>query len=155
MLIGKLAQSTGVTAKTLRFYEDRGLLPAPLRTPAGYRDYPDGAVDRVRFVRRAQAAGLTLEHIRQILTVRDDGQPPCDHVAELVGRRLDEVEGRLEELTRIRDELHALRRRLARLDPADCRETDICAALATGGSTSPAHDAGRPVRRTGPSALTR
>jgi DNA-binding transcriptional MerR regulator len=132
MLIGQLAEATGVTAKTVRFYEDRGLMPDPVRTSAGYRNYPDAAVDRVRFIRRAQAAGLTLEHIRQILTVRDGGEPPCDHVAQLVDQRLGEVERRLEELVHTRDELHALRRRLARLDPADCHDTDICAALATG-----------------------
>lgn len=133
MLIGQLAAATGVTPKTLRFYEGRGLLPEPLRTRAGYRDYPDVAADRVRFIRRARAAKLTLEHVRQILTVRDGGQPPCGHVSQLVTQRLAEVERRLDELTRTRDELHALGRRLGRLDPADCHDTDICAAFATTG----------------------
>lgn len=129
MLIGQLADATGVTAKTLRFYEDDGLLPAPDRTPAGYRDYPQTAVDRVQFIRHAQAAGLTLAHIRQILTIRDDGLPPCDHVALLVDQRLGEIDRRLTELKRTREELRALRHRLDVLDADDCRDTDICAAI--------------------------
>ena len=134
MLIGELA-TTGVTTKTLRFYEAEGLLPQPDRTPAGgYRDYPHGAADRVAFSRNAQAAGLTLAHIRQIRVIRDDGQPPCHHVARLVGQRLDEVTRRLVELETTRTELLALRDRLDHLNPADCTDDDICIAIA------PRHD---------------
>ena len=129
MLIGHLAAAVGVTAKTLRFYEERALLAAPARTPAGYRDYPDDAIDRVRFIRHAQAAGLTLDHIGQILAIRDGGQPPCNHVAQLVDQRLHDVEQRLTELEQTRTELHALKRRLDDLNPADCDGTDICVAI--------------------------
>jgi DNA-binding transcriptional MerR regulator len=76
MLIGELATATGVSTKTLRFYEADGLLFEPDRTSAGYRDCADTAIDRVVFIRQAQAAGLTLAQIRQILTIRDGGQPP-------------------------------------------------------------------------------
>ena len=57
MLIGELAKRTGTTAKTLRFYEDEGLLPEPTRTSGGYRDYPAESADRVEFIRGAQQAG--------------------------------------------------------------------------------------------------
>ncbi len=129
MLIGEVAHATGVTAKTLRFYESDGLLPEPARTAGGYRDYPTEAVGRVTFIRQAQAAGLTLAQIREILAVRDDGQPPCEHVAALVGERLREVERRLEELQGTRRELLALRQRLDELDPADCGVGTVCAAI--------------------------
>ena len=129
MLIGHLADATGVTTKALRFYEGEGLLPEPARTPAGYRDYPNEAIDRVRFIRHAQAAGLTLADIGQILTIRDGGEPPCDHVAQLVDQRLGEIDRRLTELEHTRAELHALRRRLDTLDPADCDDTGICVAI--------------------------
>lgn len=129
MLIGHLADATGVTTKTLRFYEGEGLLAEPARTAAGYRNYPDEAIDRVRFVRHAQAAGLTLAHIGQILAIRDGGEPPCDHVTQLVEQRLNAIDRRLAELEQTRTELHALRRRLDRLDPADCDDTGICAAI--------------------------
>lgn len=128
MLIGELATRTGVSPKTLRFYENDGLLPEPERTPAGYRDYPDTAVERVAFIRRAQAAGLTLAQIRQILTIRDGGQPPCDHVADLVDQRIEQLDRRLAELEHTRTELLALQARLDNLDPDDCRD-DICVAI--------------------------
>jgi len=65
MLIGELAAKTGMTAKALRFYEQAGVLPEPARTPAGYRDYDPAALDRLAFVRAAQAAGLTLAEVRR------------------------------------------------------------------------------------------
>jgi DNA-binding transcriptional MerR regulator len=119
--IGEVAGRSGVPAKTIRFWEDRHLLPAPHRTPAGYRDYEPAVLERLAFIRQAQAAGLTLEHVRQILNIRDGGQPPCSHVAALVAQRLGEVEARLAELTRARDQLAALVTRAAAQDPADCR----------------------------------
>ena len=74
MRIGELAHHTGVSAKTLRFYEARRLLPDPGRTAAGQRDYPPEAVARVRFIKRAQAAGLTLAQIATVLAARTSAQ---------------------------------------------------------------------------------
>ena len=121
MKIGDIAERSGVTAKTIRFWEEQHLLPAPDRTAAGYRDYDPAILERLAFIRQAQAAGLSLEHIRQVLDIRDDGQPPCAHVADLIARRLAEVEARLAELARARDQLAALAMRAAAQDPADCR----------------------------------
>jgi MerR family transcriptional regulator, copper efflux regulator len=121
MRIGEIAGRAGVPAKTIRFWEEQGLLPAPARTAAGYRDYAPAILERLAFVRHAQAAGLTLEHIRQVLDIRDGGQPPCAHVTGLIARRLGEVEARLAELARARDQLAALAARAAAQDPAGCR----------------------------------
>jgi len=121
MKIGEAAGRSGVPAKTIRFWEDQHLLPAPARTPAGYRDYDPAILERLAFIRHAQAAGLTLEHIRQVLDIRDGGQPPCVHVSGLIARRLAEVEARLAELARTRDQLVVLAARAAAQDPADCR----------------------------------
>jgi len=120
MKIGEVAERSGVPAKTIRFWEDHRLLPAPARTPVGYREFDPAILERLAFIRHAQAAGLTLEHIRQVLDIRDDGQPPCVHVAGLIARRLAEVEARLAELARARDQLAALAARAAAQDPADC-----------------------------------
>jgi DNA-binding transcriptional MerR regulator len=120
MLIGELAYHTGTTAKTLRFYEDEGLLPAPGRTPSGYRDYPREAVDRVAFVRNAQSAGFTLRQIGQVLAIRDGGRPPCEHVGELIEDRLSDIGRRIAELELTRARLNELARRTRELDPADC-----------------------------------
>ena len=121
MRIGEIADRAGVPAKTIRFWEDQRLLPPPARTSAGYRDYGPAILERLAFIRQAQAAGLTLEAIRQVLDVRDGGQPPCIHVTGLIARRLAEVEARLVELVRTRDQLAALAARAAAQDPADCR----------------------------------
>jgi MerR family copper efflux transcriptional regulator len=120
MRIGELARHTGTTTKTLRFYEDEGLLPEPKRTRSGYRDYSTGTVDRISFIRDAQKAGFTLRQISQILTIRDRGQPPCSHVGQLIEQRLAEVEQRLAELRQTRARLRELGRRTRALDPADC-----------------------------------
>src|SRR5207245_5497233 len=93
--IGEVAGRAGVPAKTIRFWEEQRLLPPPDRTPAGYRDYGPGVLERLAFIRHAQTAGLTLEPIRQVLDIRDGGRPPCVHVTALIGRRLGEVESRL------------------------------------------------------------
>ncbi len=121
MKIGEIAAQAGIPAKTIRFWEEQHLLPPPARTPSGYRDYDRAVLDRLAFIRQAQAAGLTLGHIRQVLDIRDGGEPPCVHVTGLISQRLGEVEARLAELARARDQLAALARRAAAQDPADCR----------------------------------
>jgi DNA-binding transcriptional MerR regulator len=129
MLIGALAKATGVPAKTLRYWEAEGLLPAPARTDGGYRDYPVETADRVAFIRHAQSAGLTLRQIGEILAIRDDGHPPCAHTTVLVDERLTDLEARLRELQETRDVLAQLRQRLTALDPTDCDPTAICSAV--------------------------
>jgi DNA-binding transcriptional MerR regulator len=121
MRIGEIGAQTGVPPKTLRFWEEEDLLPAPARTASGYRDYAAEVLERVRFIRQAQAAGFTLDQIRQILSVGDRGQRPCTHVTDLVARRIGEVEARISELTRTRKHLVELAKRAAEQDPTDCR----------------------------------
>jgi DNA-binding transcriptional MerR regulator len=130
MLIGDLATLAGLSAKAIRFYEQAGLLPQPPRTPAGYRDYPPRTVDRLAFIRHAQAAGFTLADIRGVLAVRDSGEAPCRHVSDLISQHLAQVEQRIAELTRTRDALLDLNQRAIATDPADCAESEICSILA-------------------------
>lgn len=120
MLIGELAKQTGTTSKTLRFYEAEGLMPEPGRTSSGYRDYEPDAVHRVAFIREAQQAGFTLHQIGQILDIREGGEPPCEHVGQLIEQRIAEVEQRLTELTQTKAHLEDLAVRTRELDPADC-----------------------------------
>lgn len=130
MLIGALADATGVPAKTLRYWEAEGLVHEPARTGGGYRDYPADAVDRVAFIRHAQAAGLTLRQIGEILAIRDGGTAPCTHTAALVVERLTEVDARLHELEQTREALRNLRQRLDQLNPAEYSAAQICSAIA-------------------------
>ncbi|MFD7908136.1 heavy metal-responsive transcriptional regulator [Kitasatospora sp. NPDC059722] len=129
MRIGDLAAGSGLTAKTIRFYEQAGLLPDPPRTQGGYRDYPPRAADRLGFIRQAQAAGLTLAEIRSILELRDGGDAPCTHVAGLIQQHLADIEHRLAELRKTRAALRELAERAADTDPAACTESAICTIL--------------------------
>lgn len=128
MRIGVLAAAAGTTAKTIRFYEQAGLLPGPPRTTAGYRDYPDQAPARLAFIRAAKSAGLTLAEIRGILAVRDHGRPPCTHVTALLRRHLAETEQRLAELAQTRAMLRDLLATAQATDPDTCADS-ICTIL--------------------------
>ncbi|WP_432008840.1 heavy metal-responsive transcriptional regulator [Streptomyces bacillaris] len=129
MRIGDLAAATGTTTKTLRFYEQAGLLADPPRTSGGYRDYPAHTPTRVAFIRSAQAAGLSLAEIRDVLAIRDGGQPPCTHVTALLARHLADVEHRIAELETTRAMLRELTHTASATDPATCTEGDICRIL--------------------------
>ena len=100
MRIGELARQSGVPATALRYYEHLGLLPEPGRTESGYRVYGEEAVDRLAFIRAAQAVGLTLAEVRQVLGVRDAGEAPCRVVIDLIDHRHVEVKARIAELRR-------------------------------------------------------
>ncbi|QIS18186.1 heavy metal-responsive transcriptional regulator [Nocardia terpenica] len=132
MRIGALAERSGVSAKTLRFYEQAGLLVEPQRTSAGYRDYPPATVNRVLFIRAAQTAGLRLAEIADVLAIRDSGSAPCAHVRALVDTHLAEVRARLADLRRTERELRRLSERAAAQDPAACTDAEICAILGGG-----------------------
>ncbi|MGW4632859.1 heavy metal-responsive transcriptional regulator [Nocardia sp. NPDC004415] len=108
MKIGELAAASGVTTKTIRFYEGQGLMPEPDRTPGGYRDYTADHIARLRFIRRAQAAGLSLREAAQILSIHDSGEQPCGHVRTVLNERLDHVRAQIAELTTLESHLHAL-----------------------------------------------
>jgi DNA-binding transcriptional MerR regulator len=128
--IGELAERAGISAKAIRYYEQIGVLTPPTRTPSGYRDYDHAALGRLEFVRAAQAVGLTLGEIRQVIAFRDDGQTPCEHVAALLQRRAAEVDARIAELQQLRGELDRLARRAATLDPEQCRPERVCHVIA-------------------------
>lgn len=126
MRIGELARRSGIAPSAVRYYEKLGLLPPPRRSESGYRSYAGGAVDRLAFIRSAQAVGLTLAEVRQVLGVRDAGEAPCRVVTELIDRRQTEVRARIAELRALERELTQLRERAAHLEPRDCDPSGIC-----------------------------
>ncbi|MDJ0348409.1 heavy metal-responsive transcriptional regulator [Cryobacterium sp. PH29-G1] len=129
MRIGETAEAAGMTAKTLRFYEDRGLLPAAERAANGYREYGQDSLSRLDFIRRARGAGLTLAHIQDILKVRDSGDAPCTHVRELLAERLAELDTRIIEMTALRATVAGLHQSVSAADPARCEPDEICSYL--------------------------
>jgi DNA-binding transcriptional MerR regulator len=124
--IGQLAARTAIPVRTIRFYEHAGLLPAPHRTPGGYRTYSEDAVTRLRFVRSAQALGLSLAEIGEVLRIRDHEGPPCSYVTELLNTHIHAVESRLRELTTLREELRARLPPGTTPDAVRCRSDQIC-----------------------------
>ncbi|WP_323793675.1 heavy metal-responsive transcriptional regulator [Nocardioides sp.] len=130
MRIGDVAEAAGVPAQTIRFYERRGLLPQPERTPNGYRDYDDSVLARLAFIRSGQAAGLTLVELGSVLEQRREGSVPCAHVQELLASKLRDVEKRQRELAELATELEQLLSRSHELDPADCTDPQSCHIIA-------------------------
>jgi MerR family copper efflux transcriptional regulator len=131
MRIGDLASRSGLTVKTLRFYEQAGVLPAAARLPSGYRDYDDTALPRLAFVKAAQGAGLTLAEISRVITVRDDDGPPCEHVTSLLDAHATDLDRRIAELTFLRAVITRLRDRAATLDPSTCDPSGVCHIIPT------------------------
>ncbi|MGH9087855.1 MAG: heavy metal-responsive transcriptional regulator [Acidimicrobiales bacterium] len=130
MKIGELAERAGTSVKTIRHYDRVGVLAPAERAESGYRLYGEDALDRYRFVRAAQAVGLRLGEIREIIALRDRGETPCWFVVELIGRRATELDERISELEGLRDELRRLARRAERLDARRCDPQLICHVIA-------------------------
>jgi DNA-binding transcriptional MerR regulator len=106
--IGEIAERAGVSVETLRYYEKRRLLNAPARTEGGFRVYSDAAVHQVKFIKQAQALGLTLDDIQQLTAGRlpTNHAPSCRKVRELLTRRIDDIDARIKELRDFRRTLH-------------------------------------------------
>lgn len=129
MRIGEAAAAAGMTTKTLRFYEDRGLLPPAERASNGYRDYAGEIITRLKFIRRGRAAGLTLAQISDILSIRDHGSAPCTHVRDLLAGQLDALDAQIAELTALRAAVAEFHDTAAAGDPRDCEPGQICSYL--------------------------
>jgi DNA-binding transcriptional MerR regulator len=101
----ELARLTSVSTDTLRHYEKRGLLTRAPRTRSGYRRYSADAAARVLLIQRALVVGFSLEELATVLAERDKGGAPCRSVRALVGKRLEELDRQLVELTALKAEL--------------------------------------------------
>lgn len=126
MRIGELATATGLETQAIRFYERKGLLPPPGRSPNGYRVYDASTITRLQFIRSGQGAGLTLAEIATVLDLRDDGDTPCAHVRALLTAKLRDVHTRQRQLRALETELDTLISSSDQLDPADCTDAQIC-----------------------------
>jgi Hg(II)-responsive transcriptional regulator len=102
LTIGKLAKEANVGVETVRFYERRGLISEPRRSPSGYRQYLAEDVRRLRFIRRAKAAGFTLVEIHGLLDLRIDGTSNCARVRASAQKKIADIEARSAELARMR-----------------------------------------------------
>src|SRR5262252_3250939 len=95
LLIGEVAQRSGISRKALRLYEARGILPPAHRTESGYRRYPDDVLKLLTFVGQARRLGLTLAEIKHIVALRRSGAAPCVHIRALLEQKVADLEGML------------------------------------------------------------
>lgn len=102
MTIGQVAQRVGVGVERIRFYERRGLIDEPPRRPSGYRQYPAGAVRRLRFIRRAKDLGFSLREIVELLELRSDAGTHCEDVRSQLEAKIEDVERRIDDLRHVR-----------------------------------------------------
>ena len=114
--IGEVCERLGVSARTVRYYEELGLLPGVRRRAGGRRVYGADELERLRFIQRLKALGLSLAELRELNAVHaiaGSTRAMLDRLDALLGRRLDDVVARMEELARLRDEIAKYRARVA------------------------------------------
>jgi MerR family mercuric resistance operon transcriptional regulator len=106
--VGEVAKQAGVNLQTIHYYERRGLLPKPPRTGSNYRAYPEDAVLRVRFIKRAQDLGFTLKEIKELLSLRAAPRTRCADVRKRAEAKVQDIDGKVRTL-------HAMRKALTKL----------------------------------------
>ena len=105
MHIGEMAKQFGLNPRTIRYYEIIGVLPKAARTESGYRIYSHEAAERLGFIIRAKALGFTLEEVRQILLLHDEGVAPCVHTKDFIRRKLGEIDEKVAALLSLKKTL--------------------------------------------------
>jgi MerR family mercuric resistance operon transcriptional regulator len=134
--IGEVAKETGLTVDTIRFYEKQGLLKRSNRTEGGFRLFGPQQIEALKFIRKAQYLGFSLQEVRELLGLQRDGVEACEGVRELVSQKLASVRGKIEELRKLEGSLAgALRtcnRSLRKISPAE----DECPVLEELGRTN-------------------
>lgn len=123
--IGTLSRETGVKIPTIRYYEQIGLLPEPMRSAGNQRLYDDGMRRRLAFIRHARELGFPLADIRELLALAGHPDQPCDAADQIAARQLDAVEARLARLNLLRDELARMLAHCSSGRIADCRVIEV------------------------------
>ena len=131
MRIGELAERGGVSTKTIRYYESIDLIEEPARTASGYRVYDDIDVERLRFIKDAQATGLSLGEIASVLELKGAGERSCAHTTALLEQHLTELDEQIERLKSARAVLADLAKRAGSLDPSNCTDPNRCQVIST------------------------
>lgn len=121
--IGQISAQSNLPVKTIRFYEERGLIQATRRTSGGFRLFDPSVLTRLNFIRRSQALGLSLNDIQDILSTSDAGNRPCQNVRHKFQEKIVEIEERILQLQRLKEQLQVL---IAEADQREALEADIC-----------------------------
>ncbi len=134
--IGDLATQTGVPAKTIRFYETAGVLPAPKRSANGYRLYGRDAAELLRFIKQARGLDLTLAEIKELVAIRRRGEVPCPHVYQLLEEKAEALARKLRDVSALR---RALRRSARRAGPQGLKGSAVCPHIEARMGNGPSH----------------
>ena len=108
--IGEVARDLGINPKTIRYYEEIGLIPEAQRNQSGFRVYSQAEIDRLAFILRARALDFSLDDIGEILALREQGEAPCLYVTGLVQQRISEIDTKISALNQLRHELEDVQR---------------------------------------------
>jgi MerR family mercuric resistance operon transcriptional regulator len=100
--IGEAARRAGVNKETIRYYERRDLIPEPDRRRSGYRIFTQRHINQIKFIKRAQDLGFTLSEIKELLTLRLDGDTPCEPVRIKAESKLEDVKQKIQDLQRMK-----------------------------------------------------
>src|SRR6266849_3479018 len=119
LTIGQIASAAHVNIQTIRYYERRGLFPTPRRTPAGYRQYAEDAVARLRFIKHAQELGFSLQEVQELLALRVRHGAACDVVERKTRQKIAVVQQRIRDLQRMKRTLERLAAACAVRRPTD------------------------------------
>lgn len=125
MTIGQVAKLAGVGVETIRFYEREGLLNKPERKESGYRLFGSDVVNRIRFIRRVQELGFSLKEIRELLFLRVDSRATAKEVKKRVDSKIDQIDGRIRDLKKVRSALAQLSRNVTKRPTSECPLLDV------------------------------
>ncbi|MBD2246964.1 heavy metal-responsive transcriptional regulator [Nostoc sp. FACHB-888] len=106
--IGVVAKESGVPIKTIRYYEELGLLKSSGRTEGGFRLFNSDILERLHFIKRAQSLGLSLSEIKDFLNVHDEGELPCEHIKIKLEDKVKAIDEQIQQLLILRQELSGL-----------------------------------------------
>ena len=126
LFIGELAKQIKINPKTIRYYEEISILPRPKRGTNNYRVYSLDTVNRLSFIRKAQDLGFTLREIKEVLTISDRGNDPCEHVGELLKGRIVDIEKKLMELKSVQIKLKKLEKQWSKIQiQEECKTGEL------------------------------
>ena len=132
MFIHELARTTGVSAKTIRYYESIGLMPDPGRAENNYRQYAPDAIERLRFIVSARSLDFSLTDIAEFLLARDEGTLPCKRVLDSFDQRIADIDRRIADLLALRENLSRVRADGEGLPPdKKCGDDCLCYIITT------------------------
>jgi Cu(I)-responsive transcriptional regulator len=134
MWISQTAKEAGVNAQTLRYYERRGLLPKPPRRGSGYRDYPADAVRIVRFIKKAQELGFSLDEVEELVRLRGVRRGERHRVRAIAERKIGDIDQKIAHLQSMRAALTHLVDACHHGGAADCPIIDALGDLPKGGA---------------------